>query len=247
MSLSSNSIIHFTNTSTALKGILQENFKIKYCTETLILEKEMSYAAPMVSFCDIPLSQIKDHIGKYGAYGIGLTKEWAQRQKLNPVIYIQSGSFLASSIHESYRSIPKPQSVEWDKISPDQKNWLNILRYVKNYEGDLSRGGEVVKNYRFSDEREWRFTPSYEECNAMAISTTAYQTDDQKKKVNKRISDLILEFEPNDIKYIIIERESEISEFVEVLKRSKGNKYSYNDVERLMTRIITSEQIKTDL
>lgn len=246
MPLSSNSIIHFTNTRDALKGILQDNFRIKYCLEVVTLEKRIRYAAPMISFCDIPLSQIKDHISKYGAYGIGLTKEWAQRHKLNPVLYIQGSSFLAKSIEESYQNINSENPVEWDKISSDQKHWLNIIRYVKNYEADLSRGGEVVKNYRFSDEREWRFTPSYEECNEMAINPTAYETEKQKQTTNERLSKIRLEFEPDDIKYIIIERESEISEFVEILRKSKGNKYSYNDVERLMTRIITSEQIKTD-
>jgi hypothetical protein len=207
----------------------------------------MSYAAPMVSFCDIPLSQIKDHIGKYGPYGIGLTKEWAQKQRLNPVIYIQSGSFLATSIEESYRNSAKVKNVEWDKLTADQKNWLNILRHVKNYESDLIRAGETLKSYRFSDEREWRFTPSYEDCNAMAINPIVYQTEDQKKNINEKLSNISLDFEPNDIKYIIIESESQISEFVDALKKSKGNRYSYNDVERLMTRIITSEQIKTDL
>jgi hypothetical protein len=247
MPLSSNTIIHFTQTSEALKGILQSNFKIKYCQENVNLQSELNYAAPMVSFCDIPLSQIKDHIGKYGAYGIGLTKEWAQKNKLNPVLYIQSDSFLSKSIDESYREIATGESVQFDKLTNGQKNWLNILRHVKNYEADLSRGGEVIKNYRFSDEREWRYTPSFEDCNEMAIHTDSYKTEEQKQYINKKIENLRLEFEPNDIKYIIIEREAEISEFVEVLRKSKGNKYSYNDVERLMTRIITSEQIRTDL
>tara|TARA_R110002051_G_scaffold256437_1_gene315549 strand:- start:264 stop:677 length:414 start_codon:yes stop_codon:yes gene_type:complete len=137
--------------------------------------------------------------------------------------------------------------VEWNKLSIVDQNFMNILRHVKNYEADLSRGGEVIKNYRFSDEREWRFTPDYESCNKMAINPNGYKTDEQKEKINKELKDVYLEFEPNDIKYIIIERESEISEFLEVLKKSKGNVYSYNDVERLMTRIITSEQIKSDL
>lgn len=247
MSLSSNTIIHFTNTNEALKGILQDNFKIKYCLENIYLTQELNYAAPLVSFCDIPLSQIKDHIGKYGAYGIGLTKEWAQKNKLNPVIYIQSDSFLGKSVEESYQEIRLAKNFEWDKLTSAQKNWLNILRYVKNYEADLSRGGEVIKDYRFSDEREWRYTPGYEECKEMAIHPDWYKTEEHKQVVNKKIAHLRLEFEPNDIKYIIIERESEISEFVEILKKSKGNKYTYNDVERLMTRIITSEQIKTDL
>lgn len=246
MGLSSNSIIHFTKTSESLKGILQENFKVKFCLEMINLETELNYAAPMVSFCDIPLSQVKEHIGKYGAYGIGLTKEWAQKNKLNPVLYIQEKSFLAESIQSTYKAIPS-KKVEWDKLSLVDQNFMNILRHIKNYEADLSRGGKVIKNYRFSDEREWRFTPNYESCNKMAIHPNGYKTEEQKKKINKELKDVYLEFEPNDIKYIIIERESEISEFLEILKKSKGNIYSYNDVERLMTRIITSEQIKSDL
>ena len=149
MPLSSNTIIHFTKTSEALKGILQTNFKIKYCQENIKLQEELHYAAPMVSFCDIPLSQIKDHIGKYGAYGIGLTKEWAQKNKLNPVLYIQSDSFLSESIDESYREITTSEPVIFSELTNGQKNWLNILRHVKNYEADLSRGGEVIKKYRF--------------------------------------------------------------------------------------------------
>lgn len=247
MPLSSNTIIHFTNTKESLKGILQDNFKMKYCLENVTLDTELNYAAPMVSFCDIPLSEIKDHIGKYGAYGLGLTKEWAQKNKLNPVLYIQTGSLLAKSIDESYRDIAVSKDFKWNELTKGQINWLNILRHVKNYEADLSRGGEVVKNYRFSDEREWRYTPTYEDCNEMAINIDSYKTEDQKNLINKKIENLRLHFEPNDIKYIIIERETEISEFVEILKKSKGNKYSYNDVERLMTRIITTEQIKTDL
>tara|TARA_R110002096_G_scaffold404235_2_gene602027 strand:+ start:334 stop:522 length:189 start_codon:yes stop_codon:yes gene_type:complete len=62
MGLSSNSIIHFTKTSESLKGILQENFRIKFCLEIVNLETQLNYAAPMVSFCDIPLSQVKEHI-----------------------------------------------------------------------------------------------------------------------------------------------------------------------------------------
>jgi len=89
MALSSNSLIHLTKEKQALIGILTENFKIKFCLENLLTQKgNLKYAVPMVSFCDIPMSEIKDHVSKYGSYGIGLTKEWGQSNNLNPVFYV---------------------------------------------------------------------------------------------------------------------------------------------------------------
>jgi hypothetical protein len=249
MALSSNSIIHFTKTSEALKGILQNNFKVNFCKESIFLnsDKPLQYAAPMVSFCDIPLSNVKDHIGKYGSYGIGLTKDWAQRNNLNPVLYLDKKSHLSSSYSSLYDEIFKKKAKLIKDLNDTQKQILDILRYIKNYEADLSRGGEVISNYRFSDEREWRYAPEFEKYESLALNIKLFDTEEKKKEWNKTLENIKLEFEPNDIKYIIIERESEISEFVDVLKKSKGNKYVYNDLERLMTRIITSEQIVTDL
>ncbi len=75
MALSSNSLIHLTQKKEALIGILENNFKIKYCYEIINTSSgKINAAFPMVSFCDIPLSQIKEHINKYGSYGIGLKK-----------------------------------------------------------------------------------------------------------------------------------------------------------------------------
>jgi hypothetical protein len=68
-----------------------------------------------------------------------------------------------------------------------------------------------------------------------------------KAECDAKLTHLRLEFEPNDIKYIIINDDSEITEFVNHLRVAKGNKYSFHDVERLTTRILTSEQIFGDI
>jgi hypothetical protein len=248
MGLSSNTIIHFTNSKDSLKGILKDNFKLYYSLEHVFIGGygPIEFAVPMVSFCDIPLSEVKTHITKYGAYGIGLTKEWAERQKLNPVLYVEKDSFLS----RSYLNIYKEYLIDTRKLIADldnkEKSIADILRYIKNYQNDLTRGGQVYKDYRFSDEREWRYVIDFNEKINFILDKSYYDTDDKKKQANSEIEMYHLEFTPNDIKYVIIQDESEISEFLDFLKTSTGNKYTYNDVERLMTRLITTEQIIGD-
>jgi hypothetical protein len=248
MGLSSNSIIHFTNTKEKLKGILTENFKVKYCLEeiTFPLKGPVSYAAPMVSFCDIPFGEVKNHISNYGPYGIGLTKEWAERNSLNPVLYLEKNSSLAKSYWSIYESYILKSNKKLNEFSPDEYCILDLMRYMKNYQSDLVRAGKVLKDYRFSDEREWRYVPEFSEHYYMILDGNSYDTDDKKNKQNEKLEKLRLEFDPNDIKYIIIEKDIEISEFLDLLRTSKGKKYSYSDVERLMTRLMTTEQIVSD-
>jgi hypothetical protein len=99
MGISTNAVIHFTNKIERLRGILTEGFKVKYCLEkNYVKGGQISAAVPMVSFCDLPLSEIKNHILKYGSYGIGLKKSWALTNGLNPVLYIDRNSDLGGNI-----------------------------------------------------------------------------------------------------------------------------------------------------
>jgi hypothetical protein len=99
MSADSRTIIHFTKTAEPLKDILKIGFKLKYCRERIFFgDTEKKFRVPMVSFCDIPISQAEENMGKYGRYAIGLTEEWAIQQGLTPVIYLQRHSALAESL-----------------------------------------------------------------------------------------------------------------------------------------------------
>jgi Putative abortive phage resistance protein AbiGi, antitoxin len=48
----------------------------------------------IVCFCDLPLSNLSEHLNFYGNYGIGLTKEWGIGKGINPVIYLSQASEL---------------------------------------------------------------------------------------------------------------------------------------------------------
>lgn len=244
MPLSANTLIHFTKSKKMLKSILEENFRVFYCKETVTLKEKVAvYRAPMVSFCDIPLSEVKEHISKYGEYGIGLTREWGSRKQLNPVLYVAKNSMLANSYRLAFNHFVG-NKIDSELIE-EQKALTDIVRYMKNYEADLVRKGKTWKDYRFSDEREWRFVPHYSESCEIVLTDAVYQK--RKAEVVAKIRDLRLEFEPKDIKYIIIKKDSEISEFVGHLLKSQGKKYSHYDVERLTTRILTTEQIRDDM
>ena len=247
MPLSANTLIHFTKNKENLKGILSDNFKVFNCREDVSLTGVVAtYHVPMVSFCDIPLSEIKEHISKYGTYGLGMTKEWGMRNGLNPVLYIAPNSTLSESYRCALTHFYAKKDAKVDGQEEALKALLDIARYLKNYEGSLTRLSEVIPNYRFSDEREWRFVPPYsEKCDMLLVDKEI--TPESKKISDEKLQNLRLNFEPNDIKYIIINDDSEIKEFIDLLRDVKGRQYSMHDIERLTTRILTTEQIKEDI
>jgi hypothetical protein len=128
MAVTSDTLFHFTKSRTNLERILVERFKITYCKENFQLLGKPSgeYYYPMISFCDLPLGSIKNHIAKYGCYGIGMTKEWGIKNKLNPVLYLENSSNIAKDVNEHYDSLNSmiETFAELVDISPDEQNQL---------------------------------------------------------------------------------------------------------------------------
>lgn len=253
-SLYPSTLFHFTNKDGFLT-ILRETFKVSYARESIKSpSNERKYAVPMVSFCDIKLAEIKYFIQKgYGNYGIGLTKEWANRNGLTPVMYINRHCDIADKLNEGLKSmylhISKLNNLEESKkLTNSYHNIMNLYRYVKNYEGELIRDGNIIDpNYRFADEREWRYVPTLDTPGVdpfVAISNI--RTKQQKKDYNEKVAHLRLRFEPEDIKYLFVEKENDISELIMHLDDTKSS-YSEEIRRRLVSRILTVEQIKNDI
>jgi hypothetical protein len=215
--ISSDSIFHFTRSKDTLLGILKNEFKPNFCFERCVLgNKVVKGAYPMVCFCDIPLSQVKEHIGEYyGEYGIGMSKSWADKMGLNPVLYVNKTSHLAAHIREL---VDISRSTKELKTSV-QKTLISILRYIKPFEGNYLRGKEMPEKIKFYDERELRYVPPPEMTNNRRLFLTEEQYNDlrTRNKFNSIVGRLKLSFEPDDIKYIIIKNEDEIFSIVNKL------------------------------
>ena len=249
--LSPDSLFHFTSSMSNLLGILDKTFYPRYCYEEFELidetkERFMHNAIPMVCFCDIPLSQLMNHIDTYGKYGLGMTKEWGIRNGLNPVVYFNRSSNMANNLREAVIQLLRSKS-------PTIKVLAEIIMYLKPYEGILYRGGQVTKkDVRFYDEHEWRYVPAriVMEKNKLelAIPEDLYRRPEKLADANKKLErdETRLSFNANDIKYIIIGEERETNQMIRKLRDIKGSRYDTDTIDRLASRIITVKQIEND-
>lgn len=245
----SKTLFHFTNQE-GLLGILRTNFHTSFSRERITSGngRHWDYWAPMICFCDIPLHLIANHINEYGQYGLGLSREWAIKSKLNPVFYYQENSLLFDELdsmmtlqHEDITGLNKTGIA----IKSTRDIYLKsryILQYYKPWYGyDF----KIKKEKCFYDEREWRYVPIQKDQHE-----SLYNDDEEfKNKKDEHYAKLlnpILKFEPRDITYIVLENENKRYDLINIIKDVK-DKYSFRDVETLVSKIITVEQIKNDI
>lgn len=244
MAISTNSIIHYTNSIDILKAILKEGFKLKYCQEILELNDGRSNAAhPMISFCDIPLSESIKHFEAYGHFGIGLTKDWAVKNGINPVLYIDKSSLIAESIYELIKARREAKS----NLTSQQKALvLKIKSYAKNYSGDLTRNAKTIKDYRFYDEREWRLVPSKDILGTTSFSIDGTSYKASKDSHNAKLETIRIKFIHSDISYIIVEKTNQIPEIIKSLREFFSDTCTANQLDILLSKVCSADQIRAD-
>ncbi len=240
--VSTNTLFHFTPKIEYLKEILSGFFSPRISIESHTFSNEKGLLAfPMKCFCDIPLSQVQKHMNNYGKYAIGLSKEWGIANKVAPIIYYCDNSPVINSILDIS-----------DESSTDEfiYKYVNLILFMKPYEEILFRKDYPI---RFYDEREWRYVPEVKKLTGLGtnflLGNKDCKDDNRIKHINNKLRnfDIVkLNFKPKDVKYVIVENESDILDIIETLTKSNRKQYSYEDVQLLTTRIITSKQIEED-
>jgi hypothetical protein len=249
MAISANTLFHFTKKE-RLKKILKNGFLPNYTAEDLsnITTDESFFKVahtPMVCFCDLVFSQIKEHIEFYGEYGIGLRKDsWAKVKGISPIVYVPENSISASLIQLMATEIGNKLKDDKNKDAV-LKQLHNFYTYVKPYNGFVfNKKSKTLEDKIFYNEREWRFVPK-----EFPVLGGVQAKKDEIKKANLEMQGKSkLNFVAKDIKYIIVKTEKEIPAFVEFIEKDLKDRFP-NEKERkiLVSKLISVDQIGDDM
>lgn len=264
-----NHIFHYTRSFDSLIGVLQKGFSPSYCQEQIT---DLVYLIPMVSFCNISIRDV-DLYMRYGNYGIGMSIDWAIKNRISPVIYIHETSPF-NSLHRDINKI-----LLWDLVNgqfadaqrqfqeamdkgkaynytpPADERHIQLLsninmvtvpalQFFKNWKVDYK--GQQIITYQ---EREWRYIPDLKDEKKIIPSSddefAAFNDKDAKPKPHLPQYSLQID-NITDLRYIIISNEDERSNVIDCLKGRFGEKDVLDALFRGTLLILTDNQVRND-
>lgn len=199
-----NSVFHFTGNKQndpieTLISIIVNGFYPKYNKEYLnniikpLGKKQHFWGVPMVCFCGYGLREIKPHLKDFGYYGIGLTKNWAFKNNLKPVKYLDPNSDEVNQFNVIY-----------------DHNINKFLKYKNNTEWyNFLSEAVFIQDAKYTNERELRHIPDVWNDNSLSkvldpIFYTSSYSDLTLNYQNEKLMKFSLNFEFDDINFIII-------------------------------------------
>jgi hypothetical protein len=195
-------------------------------------------AAPMVCFCDLPLSLISKHLDEYGQFGIGLTKKWGIKNGVTPVFYM----------HEQSQMFKPLSNVIWaardQKDSTLTNDIMLLIAYTKPFRGNAWREGKSRLDVHFYDEREWRYVPKLTDGEELFLSREAWTNKTKIQALHASFKQKYkLTIHPDDIQYLIVPDDGHILELVKHLR----NLYDPDNATLVTTAIMTTDCIMDDV
>lgn len=147
MSITSSFLYHFTGGKlAAIQGILQTGYRISFSDEieyfhdqdgSMIKERR---AIPMICFCDLPISQIRSHAHFYSnskseIFGFGMTRSWAEKNGINPIIYVSPQSYMMGLFNwiNNYLQFQTRKGLIADVFHGNNKSVLESLPHYADF------------------------------------------------------------------------------------------------------------------
>lgn len=246
MTPKSNALFHFTKSMETLKHILRGGFWPRYCLEDVswLGYEDFDYVAyPMVCFCEIPLSRISDHVDFYGSFGIGLTRQWAEKNGLNPVFYVSGGNNIAGA----FRAFNELATIKDNNDLTDSLKTVmrEFLAFSKPTIGKMLYEDKPIEKL-FYQESEWRYVAKHADVHPYV---TRHDFEDEKLRntLNKSSGDYaMLKIAPSDVRYIFVRQDSDIPEVINFIQ-AELDSHPGADLKVLMSRVVSLESLRYDL
>ncbi len=214
MGLSSNILWHQTKEEGFYEILKSKKLLYSYSLERIIpLYRLDPIAFPMISVSDYPISEICNNDWRYGNYCIGFRQDWGVKVGFSPVWYCSIAS------HE----LRHVNILLEDTIKSKSRGHLGVIMALfanmKLNQAPLETKNQRYGKYRFYDEHEWRVVPYITETDKAEV--LPFLTKDGYKKYKEKNGDSRLnfgvDFEYNDIHYIIVEKEEDVQKTKDII------------------------------
>ena len=266
------SLFHYTKRRRYLIQILRNGLLPNYCKEQYLGGgRDEIIGIPMVCFCDIPIMRVQDFSGDYGKFAIAFSKDWALKNAINPVFYVQE-SGLKNTL-SFFRAVEKYFSaIHHDGVGKmnivlnifDQQqlnNFADLVRAIQTKYANDTLLGYVKPYITKNDDRErlnyseseWRYIVT--EINGvkwlrgMGKYNEWRGVSKKKPKAPKEILKKKLTFSVDDITHLITKTEEDsirLLQDIQELKIICGEPISELDRYKLVNKIISFEKIEND-
>ncbi len=197
---------HFTKELDTLNSILKDSsFRLSYCSEQFRDENE----------------EIASKNITYGRYCISMKEQWAIKNKLNPVLYVEKNSHVALGLKKLL--LERKKDTFQSNLRLPVMQIKCFTKHLKGFNSYLQ-----LNNFDFSAEKEWRFVPQKKDINGLYISLNKSTYLKKKNLYNQKLIPYPLKFTFSDIECIFVDKEDDIkfikrdrSEFPELMSKLK--------------------------
>lgn len=209
--------------------------------------------------------EMNTHPDLYGQFAIAFSKQWGERNNLQPVQYINEESEYAQRFSMTFSQMAQVNDLPDDYADEEISRlaFMKPLRGIMERMVTLTTGKQVNFRIRknFHDEQEWRYIPSTEILGKLHLSPVIVNSSiiDNRKLldginknlVNEKYSPIWLKFDFDDIRYILVRDNQTRLEIIQTILRLPDSKFSEAaDIDSmkdiLISKILVLEEIKKD-
>ena len=164
-------------------------FRPSFCLEEYNFDLDCHCAFAVICFADLLAFEVADHMSQFDADSyIILSKEWANRNSLSPVIYYTKESIVGHCLKLLVNSEPVV-----NKQYPMIYNSLNIIwAFYKKYSGHYYQRDShsfSLEEVQFYKEREWRYIPLVKDGEAYFLEEESYLDEGLRRDKEQELVD----------------------------------------------------------